>query len=468
MRRIPSAFVSVVVAVALVFVTVAACGGGGGKPSYPAATTATSTSAAVPVPASQWTDTKLDVATMDVLGITATGSWTDGDTTSGPSGAANPWPDNFFNLADLGACMYCARTATSQWGALIGYIGSSPPAPGSYTSTTVRQRALRVFYVGEKYEARALASGRLWLAKNADAYSNHTVDNRGQVAATITVSPPESAGQSATRARLAAASVNALEPLQETVNSCVRAILDAARDTLVSAALETLIGGEHLYDGATIIGDTVSINYELGNGQVGSATFDVGRVVFTIVGYIPLPGFELFGIIGGPALDCTEAGFWYTGQLGGQLGQLIRQKLQPPTTVAASIQGTWTLTRAVPTTCINFPDGCFRSAIHIRLDHCTDTQCVMSRADGIWQGSHTITRQGTMWAADFQDIGVMCKSQQNVAEIVIRLSVTSTYTRNGILSAESLGGTYEVKAAANPPNCSSNARATYALYGSRL
>ena len=134
MRRIPSAFVSVVVAVALVFVTVAACGGGGGKPSYPAATTATSTSAAVPVPASspgavpappstsaavpvpasQWTDTKLDVATRDVLGITASGSWTDGHTTSGPSGAANPWPDNFFNLADLGACMYCVRTLCNK------------------------------------------------------------------------------------------------------------------------------------------------------------------------------------------------------------------------------------------------------------------------------------------------------------------------------------------------------------------
>jgi len=60
----------------------------------------------------------------------------------------------------------------SEWGALIGYIGTTaPPADGNYTSTAILPQALRIFYVGASYEAQAAESGTLWLNKNADAYS---------------------------------------------------------------------------------------------------------------------------------------------------------------------------------------------------------------------------------------------------------------------------------------------------------
>ena len=143
-----------------------------------------------------WVDTGLDVATGDTLEVNAVGTWTDGTTTSEPDGSAEPWPDNFFNLADLGVCSSCARTLTENWGALIGYIGNSPPPAGSYTSTAVRSEAEKIFYIGANFQETASNDGRLWLNKNADAYSGNTVDNTGSVTATVTVTTePTSSGQ---------------------------------------------------------------------------------------------------------------------------------------------------------------------------------------------------------------------------------------------------------------------------------
>ena len=136
-----------------------------------------------------WTNTKLDVKAGKPFSIRANGTWTDGSSTVGPNGSTKAWPDNFFNLTDLGVCNVCARTNVKHWDALIGYIGNSPPAPGSYTSKVVLPEAKKIFYVGGSYSANAPGTGRLWLAMNADAYSGYTVDNSGQVTATVNQSP---------------------------------------------------------------------------------------------------------------------------------------------------------------------------------------------------------------------------------------------------------------------------------------
>jgi hypothetical protein len=293
-------------------------------------------------------------------------------------------------------------------------------------------------------------------------------------AAPAATAAPESA---AARAQAAAASVQALAPLREAVNTCVQAvtanIAGQVNDGVTSAALETLLGkkASDAVDIAKIADDTASntveISYELKNGRLDNATFDAGRVIFALLGSIP--GFKLFGIIGDPAIYCAEAAFWYTGQLGGQLGQLLRAKLQPPAAIMSSIEGTWTLTRSAATVCINFPAGCRDSPITIRFRHCTDTECAILRTGGpfAWQRAHPLVRNGAIWAADFEDVAIYCHLQVNVAEIRIRLSVTSTYMRSGVLSARSLGGTYAVRAGANPPDCPGNGRGTYALHGSR-
>jgi hypothetical protein len=156
-----------------------------------AAVRASGSAGQVIVPADgRWVDTGVDVAAGHPLRITAWGTWTDGDETSGPDGSATQWPDNFFNIQDVGVCAICPTTMTSGWGALGGYIGDAPPAPGSYTSATILPEAWKVFLVGSNLDTTVQSSGRLWLNKNADAYSGAIADNSGAIAAVVDTSAP--------------------------------------------------------------------------------------------------------------------------------------------------------------------------------------------------------------------------------------------------------------------------------------
>jgi len=357
------------------------------------------------------------------------------------------------------------------------------PAAGSYTSTAVFQEATKVFYVGENYEASAPASGRLWLNKNTDAYSNYTADNSGQVEATIEVSPPETEMEYTERAHFAAHSINALEPWQQATNFCVRGVFDHIKNALIEEALtialpqlgKIIISSSFLQ--ATIYEDLVRIDYEKENGQIGNVAWSFGGILFagvdTGMGLAAdaLPwwskeslGLKLVSIIGTrSAFNCAMAGLWFSGELGGQIGRLLREKLQPPSTVEASIAGAWTLERSAPITCINFPEGCLSTPISILVSDCTATQCTIARSDGVWQRAHTITRSGTTWSADFEDIGVACHDNLNVARIGLRFSVTTSEGNQ----AKSVGGFYTVQAASTPPDCADNGRARYPLSGSR-
>jgi hypothetical protein len=439
------------------------------------ATTKAATAVSVSVPATgKWVDTKTDVKAGALLTVTATGSWTDGSVTSGPNGAAKQSADNFFNLADLGACMYCAKTATSFWGALVGYIGTSPPAAGSYSSASILTKAGKVFFVGAQYKASAPGTGRLWLNKNADAYSNYTVDNRGSVVAHIAVSAAETAKQYTARARATAASITSLTSLDTASNYCLRAIGDHIQSVLIDNALDNLLPehGKAVYKGITIAKQGVDIIYQLETGgDLGHATFEEASLIFDLLGDVP--GFELFGLVGPPAVSCVEAGFWYTGRLGTELGQLLRKQLQPPAVVKAPIGAvkapggaSWTLNRS-NLVCTNFPDGCSSAPIPVKFTGCTSARCTMSRTDRVWKATHPITRSGTVWSANFIDIGVSCGTQLNPAKIKLQLSVTSTTGSGTSRKAKSLGGTYTVDSATNPPNCHANGHATYALYGNR-
>ncbi len=134
-----------------------------------------------------WSNTALAVSQGDTITLSASGQWRpDTGQLVGPDGRAQPWPDNFLNLTDLGACASCATTNTPHYAALIAYIGSAPPAAGSYTSTAVLPEAQKVFFVGSSYSSTAANTGQLWLGFNDDAYSGNTGDNSGTVTATVT------------------------------------------------------------------------------------------------------------------------------------------------------------------------------------------------------------------------------------------------------------------------------------------
>ena len=131
------------------------------------------------------------------------------------------------------------------------------------------------------------------------------------------------------------------------------------------------------------------------------------------------------------------------------------------------LEGEWLLSRTLQS-CTNFSDGCAATPIPIRFDSCTASQCTISRTDGIWQSSHPITlRAPDEWKAEFNDIGVACRGQQNPTAIVISLEVSSTETSDSILRATTISGTYSVHSNINPPNCDSNAAADYSIAGER-
>ena len=147
-----------------------------------------------------WVDTGISVLAGDQLAITASGSWTaDGVNFTGPNGYSQTSADNYLNTGDIGVCAFCAKAQAGHWGALIGYVGNNPPAPGSYTASSVLPRAQRVFVVGSKLASTTPLTGELWLAMNDDAYSGYTQDNSGSVAASVSVTNNPPPGESITQ-----------------------------------------------------------------------------------------------------------------------------------------------------------------------------------------------------------------------------------------------------------------------------
>ncbi len=221
------------------------------------------------------------------------------------------------------------------------------------------------------------------------------------------------------------------------------------------------VGG--VFAGATITGDYVILNDDATSGQVFQSEFDLGRLVFAILGTVP--GLKLFGYVGDPAIACAEAGFWLSGQLGGDLGRWLRQKLDPPRYAAASIAGTWTLSRAILTcdsaTCLGTP-------LRVSFTNCTSTRCSMRRIDApwVWKSAHTVERHGGTWSGSFTDDALFCGKAINPAPIAVKISVVRAVDKDGTEIATALGGTYTVQPAPDPP-CRKTGLAVEQIYGSR-
>lgn len=150
--------------------------------------------AIVAIPARGWLDTGMTVEAGQVVSISASGDWNPGDPEQGligPDGSTIAWPDNFLNLDEIGVCASCAKVPTPHWAALVGYVGSAPPSPGSYAgSMDVLPEARKVFVAGSRSATVSSTPGTLWLAMNDDAYSGYTADNVSDVTATIELIRP--------------------------------------------------------------------------------------------------------------------------------------------------------------------------------------------------------------------------------------------------------------------------------------
>ena len=282
----------------------------------------------------------------------------------------------------------------------------------------------------------------------------------------VTASP-----QSVTeQVRVAADSISAVAPLRQAMSTCMSAITaniqDQTRDGAIDTALETLLGekAEDVVGVAKIVNstvdNTVTIQYELKNGRLDNATFDAGRVVFALTGNIP--GLGLFSAIGDPAIYCTEAAFWYTGQLGSQIGHFLRSKLRPAA-AAASIEARWKLFRRATSCTSNLSEGCFVTPMLVRIT-CAGANCMAIRTNntpghlGAWTDPLPLVLTGGVWRAHGSEPGASaCRGNPAPGTTVaLKLRVTSTTVVNGVQKAQQLHGTYVVYGA--PTVCTKGQR----------
>lgn len=272
-----------------------------------------------------------------------------------------------------------------------------------------------------------------------------------------TMTPSETVTQ---QAQAAAAKVRAIEPLPLASNTCIRAIINAAFTEAIDASLEKLIGAgkvaiiDKVSEVSDIAGTLVKIDYEKTHGQPIEATFDFGQIVFAVLGDIP--GFKLFGIIGEPAIDCTETAFWYTGHLGYQLGVLLRRGLQPPTPVAAAIQGNWTLYRR-SASCSSNLSFCAKTPMLMRIT-CDAANCTIIRTNnipgrlGAWADPLPLVLHGGVWRAAGPEAGASECHGNPAPGTLVALSLTAIATAgvNGGGKAQQLQGTFAVDGGPTP------------------
>jgi hypothetical protein len=130
-----------------------------------------------------WVDSGITLNQGDIINVTASGSWsaTLGEF-YGADGTDYQWCDQFLNPN------YWAGN-TDHFGALICYIGETPPAVGSYETMTVEERQAYIddmLLLGSDATVTAPVGGRLWFAMNDDAYSGNISDNQGNLHVVVT------------------------------------------------------------------------------------------------------------------------------------------------------------------------------------------------------------------------------------------------------------------------------------------
>jgi hypothetical protein len=143
-----------------------------------------------------WVDTGLSLTAGTQVSVTATGTWTPWYVhgNCGPDGfsastGVQYWGDQFFSTTRNGQ-------GSVPLGALIGYVGTTPPAVGSYSSMStsdIQNTMAHLLAIGSSATFTVPYSGELFLGMNDDAFSGYDWnDNLGFVTAAVTVVPEPS------------------------------------------------------------------------------------------------------------------------------------------------------------------------------------------------------------------------------------------------------------------------------------
>jgi hypothetical protein len=261
-------------------------------------------------------------------------------------------------------------------------------------------------------------------------------------------------------------------PLLQTAGQfCLAGIQKDSKDATIDAALNNIdpTGGEatawQLYN---LQGDQVTMKKELASGQILSGTFDLGQIVYALLGQAGEQAtkgtpdelqWKLFGLIGPAAIYCAEAAFWLDGTVGGQIGVAVQKKFltwsvgqQLLAGRGSAITGQWVLYRKLEHCGISGSNnyGCRLGPMDVTIA-CAGTACTIIRTNGgadfapwdhsipivfgrgAWQASGI-----EKWAADCDHVAVPGTG------VAFALKVTSGKVVNGVWRAQSLGGSFTI------------------------
>jgi hypothetical protein len=259
--------------------------------------------------------------------------------------------------------------------------------------------------------------------------------------------------------------------LQTAGQFCLDGIKQDAEDTAISQALDGMDptgGAGKAWDFSNLVGDQVTVTKELSSGQVFTGTFDLGQIIYALVGEGGEQATEgtpdevqwkLFNLIGPAAVYCAEAAFWLDGTVGGQIGVALQKQFltwsvgqQLLASRGSAITGKWVLYRKLLHCAITGSNntGCKLGPLDVTIA-CTGTACTIIRTNGgsdfapwdhsiplafgqgAWQASGT-----EKWAADCNHAAVPGTG------VAFALKVTSGQVVGGVWRAQGLEGSFTI------------------------
>ena len=261
-------------------------------------------------------------------------------------------------------------------------------------------------------------------------------------------------------------------PLQTAGQFCLAGIQKDSKDATINEALNNIdrTGGEatawQLYN---LQGDQVTMKKELASRQVFAGTFDLGQIIYAIIGAAGEQAakgtpdelqWKLFGLIGPAAIYCAEAALWLDGTVGGQIGVALQKQFltwsvgqQLLASRGSAITGKWVLYRKLEVCSVSGSNnhGCSLGPMDVTIT-CTGTACTIIRTNASTDGSppwdHSIP------IAFGPDVWRASGTEQNAAEcqhqslpgtgVAFALKVTSGQVVNGVWRAQGLEGSFTI------------------------
>jgi hypothetical protein len=259
--------------------------------------------------------------------------------------------------------------------------------------------------------------------------------------------------------------------LQTAGQYCLAGIQQDSKDTAISEALDQMDptgGAGQGWEFGNLADDQVTVTKELAGGKVLAGTFDLGQVIYAIIGEAGEKATEgtpdevqwkLFSLIGPAAIYCAEAAFWLDGTVGGQIGTAIQKKFlawpvgqQLLAGRGSAIAGKWVLYRRLHSCSVTGSSnhGCLLDRMDVTIA-CGGTACTIIRTNagaGFEPWDHSIPiifSQGAWQATGTEKWAANCDHAPVPGSgVAFTLKVTSAKVVNGVWRALSLAGSYMI------------------------